>query len=132
MPLMSVSKSLWSSVLFILLFSVPLTSCSNKDSQETVDLSYFENLHSEGEWAVITEPYVAYRDKPDVTSTVKGHGRLGDISQIIGKALVPDITNNTSIIWYQFSEGFVSENSLIVYPNKFQAQSAASQLNAEQ
>lgn len=116
--------------LGVLFLCSTLTGCSRVDREETVDLSLFETIQSDGEWAVISEPYVAYREFPDPSSNVMAHGRLGDISHVEGKSLVPDLKLNNSVIWYQFADGYVAENSVVIYSNRLKAQSAAAELQA--
>lgn len=117
--------------LAVLSLTLSVSGCSRADRDETVDLSLFETMQSDGEWAVISEPYVAFREAPDPSSNVMAHGRLGDIAHVEGKALVPVEKENTSVIWYRFEIGYVAENSVVIYPNKLKAQSAATELQAD-
>lgn len=107
------------------------SGCYRNENQNTVDLSVFETIHSDGEWAVLADPYVAYRDAPDPSSNVRAHGRLGDIARVTGKSLVPDVKTQTSLIWYQFEDGFVAESAVVIYPNRLQAQAAADLLQQD-
>ncbi len=124
-------KRFYSLILLTLIMLLSLPGCVVKDDMNTVDLSLFETMHEDGEWAVVTEPYVAFRERPEPSSNVAAHGRLGDIVQIQGKSLVPDEKQNASTLWYLFEEGYVSSSSVVVYSNRLQAQTAAANLSQD-
>lgn len=125
---MNISVTRCLSVAAILLLLLPLVGCHRRESKISVDLTYLEDGISSGEWAVITEPYAAFRERPDPSSNVAAHGRLGDIAQVTGKSLIPDSKGTSTVIWYQFDSGYVPESSVVIYSNQLKAQTASAEL----
>ncbi len=106
--------------LFVALLSVfLLSSCRNEKKTLLVDLSAVENLALSVEWAVISDPYAAYRIKPQDETNIMAHGRRGDVLPVVGKSL----TKNG--IWYQFADGWLPSSALQIYSNKLKADSVA-------
>ena len=112
-------------ILFVLcLSSLILISCSKKDDEKII----FDNaqplaLAPDVSWAVVTDPYAAYREEYNWQSTVKGHCRKGDILQVLGRSLD---SNNES--WYLFEDGWLSSNCITVYSNRYKAKSVSDSL----
>ncbi len=84
------------------------------------------------EWALITEPYAAFRKDCNYESAVASHGRKGDILQVLGKKSVVTKTLNErgrevdqTTVWYYFENGWLEEASVELYDNRFKALSAA-------
>lgn len=75
------------------------------------------------EWAVVTDPYAAYKTEIGWTSSVSGHCRKGDILLIKGKSL--DKNNEK---WFYFENGWLPGNCISVYNNRLKAKSVAEQL----
>lgn len=75
------------------------------------------------EWAVVTDPYAAYKTEVGWTSSVAGHCRKGEILQIKGKSV--DSNKET---WYFFENGWLPENCLSVFNNRLKASSVSEQL----
>jgi hypothetical protein len=109
--------------LFAALLSVfLLLSCKNEKKVTLVDLSAVENLALSVEWAVISDPYAAYRIKPQEETNITAHGRRGDVLPVVGKSL----TKNG--IWYQFAEGWLPHSAVQIYSNKLKAESVANSI----
>ena len=107
-------------ILIIVLF----VSCNAKDEEKILlDNSEPLALAPDVSWAVITEPYVAFKDEKSWESKGVGHCRLGDILQVKGKS--QDKQQN---IWYLFDEGWISEDSVIVYNNRYKAKTVSESL----
>ncbi|MCQ2570079.1 MAG: hypothetical protein MJ139_04210, partial [Limosilactobacillus sp.] len=75
------------------------------------------------EWAVINDPYAAYRDECNWESTSSGHCRNGEVLQIKGKA-----SDSKLDVWYLFENGWLPANCLTVYNNRLKAQSVSKKL----
>lgn len=98
-------------------------SCSNKKYEEIVfDNSHPLALAPDVSWAVIKDPYAAYKTEPNWSADAKGHCRKGEILQVIGKSV--DEKND---VWYSFENGWLPANSLSIFNNRYKAQTAAQQ-----
>ena len=113
---------------FLALLSIILiiTSCSKNKMGVPADLSNVENLVATSSWAVVKTPYTAFRDKPSLDSKITQHSRRGDSFEIVGKSI--QLQDKKQIIWYQFDQGWISEEDLSIYSNRLQAEYAASLL----
>src|SRR5574344_1932555 len=110
--------------LIVIIFCFLFISCSHKEEKEIVfDSNYTKNLSPDISWALITEPYVAFKENKSWNSTVMGHCRKGDIYQIIGKSV-----DETNSVWYYFDKGWLPQSSLSVYTNRYKAESASAVL----
>ena len=111
-------------VLFSLLSAVTFFSCQKKDELKIVfDNSQPLALAPDVEWAVIIEPYAAYREEKGWTSDVAGHCRKGDILQIKGKSV-----DSQSETWYFVENGWLPSSCLSVYSNRLKAQAVSKEL----
>lgn len=110
---------------FIILICLCLLcfSCSKKEEIITFEENSVLDLAPDVKWALITEPYAAYRKNMDFNSDITGYCRKGDILKVLGHST--DKKNNS---WYKFDKGWIPSSSLIVYSNKYKAQSALEQL----
>lgn len=104
-------------VLSSLLF---LVSCNkNKDEVIKFDETYPLALAPDVTWAVVSEPYAAYKKNADWAADIAGHCRRGEILQITGKSEV----NGEN--WYCFENGWLAESSLTIYSNRFKAKAVS-------
>ncbi|MGP1458466.1 MAG: hypothetical protein ACTTKL_04075 [Treponema sp.] len=94
-------------------------SCS-KNSEIRFDERYPLALAPDIEWAVVTDPYAAYKNAPDWNAEANGHCRKSDILQIEGTALSPE-----EEVWYRFKDGWLPSSAVAVYQNRFKAENAA-------
>lgn len=113
-------------VLFViaLVCSVLLCGCKKNENEVIV----FDNTHPLAiapniEWAVVNDPYAAYRKESNWDSAVSGHCRKGDILQIYGKSI--DAQKDS---WFLFESGWLPANCLSVYSNRLKAKSASEAL----
>ena len=111
-------------VSIILLLIIPLTSC-NKNKEEVIEFneSHPLSLAPDVEWALITDPYAAYRSTIEWNAEVTNHCRRGDILQVYAKSI-----DNEKTVWYKFEEGWLPETCLAIYSNRYKAQTAAENL----
>lgn len=99
-------------------------SCSKKSD----DVIQFDNseplaLAPDVTWAVVLDPYAAYRDTTSWDSRVVSYCRKGDILQVTGSATIKG-----SGTWYKFNSGWLPESAVRLYDNRFRAETAAKQL----
>lgn len=107
----------------LLLFNV-FSSCNLK-KEEFIE---FDNSHPlalapDISWAVVTEPYVAYKVNIGWDSNAEGHCRKGDILQVYGRSL-----DNNKEIWFLFENGWLPATSLTVFDNRYKAESFAKKI----
>ncbi len=108
-------------LLLASLFSILFFSCRKNTSIE-FDQSRPLSLSPDVSWALITEPYVAFRRENLWAADVVGHCRKGDVLMVVGKSITQDG------VWYEFEGGWIPENSLSVYSNRYKAETARSGL----
>lgn len=102
-----------------------LSSCKRNKKEEVIvfDNTYPLALSPNIEWAVVNDPYAAYREESNWESSVSGHCRKGDILQVYGKSVDKNKDN-----WYFFENGWLPANCLSVYSNRLKAKSASEKL----
>lgn len=103
-----------------------LHACTGKDDSVFIDVSNTSNIATSSQWAVITEPYVAYRVRSLSTGDISAHGRVGDIIEVIGSDI--NISGKTREVWYQFENGWLPETSISMQSNKLKAEFVSSQM----
>ncbi len=106
-------------------FLISLFSCVSCSSKKEIVFDNSEPLAlaPDVQWAVVIEPYAAFRKNTDWSSEINGHCRKGDILQIKGNAVFNNAEN-----WYYFDEGWLPESVIDIYPNRFKAENAAGML----
>lgn len=105
-------------VLLLVLFSMLIFSCAKKEDE----IIFLDNreplaLAPDVQWAVVNEPYVAFKENKEWTSSVTGHCRKGDVLQVKGKSV-----DSKKEVWYLFEEGWLPSASILVYSNRLKAQ----------
>ena len=70
-------------------------------------------------WAVVIDPYAAFRKNCDWSAEVTGQCRKADVLLVEGKQISPDG------IWYRFTDGWLPDSSVYVYANRLRAQNVA-------
>ncbi len=109
--------------LFVFVMALLVSCPSRKEETIVFDNSNPLALAPGVNWALVIIPYASY--KADVTwdSATNGHCRKGDILQVIATAV--DSENKK---WYKFEPGWLSEESVEIYTNKYKAENAATKL----
>lgn len=117
------------SIAFIIPVVFFITGCEKKNTEEVIvfDNSYPLALSPNVEWAVVNDPYAAYRKESTWESAVSGHCRKGDILMVNGKSV--DMNKD---VWYFFENGWLPENCLTVYSNRLKAKSASEKLTGNE
>lgn len=111
-------------ILFALfVFSALVLSCSREEKEIIFDNSEPLALAPDVEWAVVIDPYVAFRTETTWDSPTNGHCRKSDILQVKGKTLIDGAET-----WYEFESGWVHSSALAIYSNRYRAVTAASKL----
>ena len=113
----------WISSLILLLFSFLIIGCAKKDETEIMlDNSEPLALAPDVQWAVVSEPYAAFKESKDWSASVIGHCRKGDVLQVKGKSL-----DSKNEVWYYFEQGWLPSSSVLVYNNRLKAQKISNQ-----
>ncbi len=104
---------------FLLLFvlTVFLAGCK-RDKSLNIELDNSEPLALavDIEWAVISEPYVTFRDVQEWNGKDSGHGKKGDVLQVKGYSY-----SSSNEKWVKFEKGYLPVKSVQIFSNKFQA-----------
>jgi hypothetical protein len=107
-----------------LLFS----SCVRRNAPVSFDNSDPLALDPDIQWAVVHDPYAAFRKETSYDSEVTGHSRQGDILQVAGFHTVQEDKKEKAEQWYAFDQGWLPASTVDIYSNKLKAQTAASVL----
>lgn len=112
-------------VLFVILILFCFVSCGKQRQAEEIVFDNSEPLAlaPDIKWALINEPYAAFKDSLDWDSQINGYCRKGDILQVISRSEDKD-----KVSWYKFKEGWLPASCLSVYSNRMKAQTAAKDL----
>lgn len=105
--------------------SVSLFVSCREDKEEVIafDETFPLALAPDVVWAVVSEPYAAYKKEAAWNADIAGHCRKGEILQVLGKSEV------NKEIWYYFENGWLAENSLEIYSNRFKAKAVSEKMN---
>ncbi|MBQ0002613.1 MAG: hypothetical protein KBT21_03665 [Treponema sp.] len=117
-------------IIFILLaVSTLFFSCKNDKDEIDIHQNDMLALNPNVQWAVVIEPYAAFRTEASWNAGTNDHSRLGDVLMIQGNAILESSNESSSKeIWYRFDKGWLSESSVSVYQNKYKAQSASKEI----
>lgn len=104
-------------------------SCGKDKDEIDIHQDDILALNPSVQWAVVVEPYAAFRTEASWDAPTNDHSRLGDVLMIEGN-LILDSSNESQSkeIWYRFDKGWLSETSVDVYQNKYKAQSASNEI----
>ena len=113
------------SLVFLCLFS----SCSKKKVIDNASLNQ-ASLVPGVEWAVVQDPYVAFKENPGFDENVVSHARRGEIFEVKGKTTVTSGKGSSkrSDTWYKFEPGWLEANVVMIYNNKLKAEREATLL----
>lgn len=108
---------------FLLLISIficltTLSSCKrDKALNINLDTSDPLALAVDIEWAVISEPYVIFRDVQEWNGKDLGRGKKGEVFKVLGYSY-----SSENEKWVKFEKGFLPLSNVKVFSNKFQAE----------
>ena len=104
-------------LLALTLVTFTFVSCEKKEEVIVFDNTYPLALSPSVEWAVVREPYAAYKETVGWESDVSGHCRRGEILQVLGRSVDENNEN-----WCEFAEGWLPESCLNIYSNRLKAE----------
>lgn len=117
--------------VFLFFLCLSLSSCFRRQEEPLIDISAAESLVPGEQWALIIEPYAAYRIKPSFTAGISAHGRQGDIEKVSGTFIdVDSASRERAMLWYCFPSGWLPEKTVRVYSNKLKAEFAAGKIQS--
>lgn len=98
-------------------------SCSQDNDAIPLDVSEPLALAPDIEWAVVVDPYAAFRVEPKWDADTAGHCRKGDVLQVKSKTVA-----TSAGIWYEFGQGWLHEDVVSVYTNRYKAVTASERI----
>lgn len=117
-------------LISVCVFSIVLTSCVRN---KTVHFDDSEPLALVNgiDWAVINQPYVAFRTEAGYDKPINAEGKKAEIHRVTGKCTVEIIEKKKKkyIVWYKFEEGWLDESVVDIYNNRYKAETASSKMN---
>ncbi len=118
------NKSLFISLSLVLLCLA--CSCSKNKGIDNASLNQ-TSLVPGVEWAVVQDPYVAFKENPGFEENVVSHARRGEIFEVMGKTTITTGKGNSkrSDTWYKFEPGWLEANVVMIYNNKLKAEREA-------
>ncbi len=102
-------------------------SCFGKDENIQLQAMSIEELSPRVEWALITDPYVACRNKAGYENSTVASFRKGEIYEVRGNCTVKvDIGNKKERAekWYALEDGWIPGSAVRIFSNKMKAQNA--------
>jgi hypothetical protein len=112
---------------FAILMIFSFSSCT-KNKTSNISFEQIPQISIGEKWAVISSPYIAYKETPTSSANIIAHGRRGDIHQILGKKIEVSENLKEKTIWYKLPDGWIEESSIYIYNNQFQAQTSAKKI----
>lgn len=116
-------------LISICLFSFVTVSCF-RNKEITFDKSEPLALVNGIDWAVINQPYVAFRKEAGFDKAINAEGRKAEIYMVTGKCSL-EITEGKMkkrTVWYKFEEGWLDESVVDIYNNKYKAETASKRM----
>lgn len=113
--------------VFAALFVFEFPSCSKKNGHEIVlDTSDPLATAPDVQWALVVVPYASFKKETSWNAQAAGYCKQGECFPILAHSVftVEGETEN----WYRFEEGWLPENMIKIYANKFRAEKAAKNL----
>ena len=112
--------------ILVVLAAFSLVSCGRTKMIDISD-SNSRELSPSVDWALVHEPYAAFRKDPSFESPVVAHARRGEIMQVLGDRYVTQESGRSThtVVWYSFELGWLDESLVTIYDNKFKAEGVA-------
>ncbi len=127
---MKAAKSFLPLFFLFSLFFFALSSCKRSEASEIVlDNSDPLALAPDVRWAVVIEPYAAFREELSWDAEATDYCKQGELFPILASALASE--ENGGEAWYRFDNGWLPASAITVYPNKLRALKAAASLGAK-
>jgi len=119
--------------LHFALFSLAILSlltfvgCTKEDYIENIGLPVETAVMDASRYAVVVEPYVTFRDRPQDDGITSSHARAGEIFEV--QAIKLDKINGKQVIWIELKDaGWLTSGSIKLYPTKEKATVASRKL----
>lgn len=109
-------------LFFLLAASLLFFSCAKK-ADIVLDNSDPLALAPDVQWALVNDPYAAFRSETSWNAEAVGYCKQGEYFPIMGISSVRGAQGSER--WYSFEEGWLPESAVTVYPNKLRAAKAA-------
>ena len=110
--------------VFLLVIVSAFSSCKKKSNESILfDNSHPLALAPDVEWAVVTEPYAVFKETDEWGAATTGHCRKGEILQVKGKSVDAEKEN-----WYFFEGGWLPQNCVSIFSNRYKAESVSKNL----
>lgn len=111
----------------LMFFSFVVVGCTKEDYIENIELPAETAMVDASRYAVVIEPYVTFRDKPQDDGITSSHARAGEIFEV--QAIKLEMINGTQVMWIKLKDaGWLVANSLRLYPTKEKANVASRKL----
>lgn len=108
------------------LFFVSLTSCTKQYSLNDIQLDPTPIVSTKNRFALVIDPYISLKDKPDETGITVTHARRGDVFSV-ERVSIQQVSGDLQE-WYNIGSGWVLETSISLYSSKEKALSAAKKI----
>ena len=116
--------TLFSFILCVVFIS---SSCTKEDYIENIDLPAETAVTDASRYAVVMEPYVTFRDRPQDDGITASHARAGEVLEV--QAIKLDMINGKQEMWIELKNaGWIISSSLKLYPTEEKAITAARKL----
>jgi len=103
------------------------SSCTKEDYIENIELPAETAVTDASRYAVVMEPYVTFRDRPQDDGITASHARAGEVLEV--QAIKLDMINGKQEMWIELKNaGWIISSSLKLYPTEEKAITAARKL----
>ena len=127
---MRAAKSVFVAIILFSLLPLLVASCKKHDASEIeLDTSDPLALAPDVRWAVVIEPYAAFREEISWDAEAADYCKQGELFPILASALASE--ENGGETWYRFEDGWLPASAITVYPNKLRALKAAASLEGD-
>src|SRR5574344_2928563 len=94
-----------------------ISGCSRHGGEISLDESEPLALAPDVTWAVVIDPYAAYRKDTSWQADAAGHCRKGDILQVEGKTVLDDgnSQDGNGQTWYKFKGGWLPSSAVSIF-----------------
>lgn len=119
-------------LFFVFACSLAFFSCEKNRVEDIVlDNSDPLALAPDVRWAIVRDPYAAFRNETSWDAEAIGYCKQGELFPVLASASVSTGNEAGTETWYLMEPGWLSERVVSIYPNKFRAKKAAALLGAK-
>ena len=116
---------------FAVFFPFLFSSCLGRDEKISFDPMSVDELSPRVEWALITDPYVACRERAGYDNSAVASFRKGEIHEVLGNCTVKveiDNKKERAEKWYALENGWIPGSAVRIFSNRMKAQNAKKSL----